>query len=237
MTDAPTPQNARRIITPEQARRAFYVDFEGRKATPDMLLGVLWQRYRKGPPSLRHYLVDPRLAPIAECIEVDAEIAEQEWEVKETRSAVEDILRLARRQKRLIVAWSQHDFGVIANGQPLSRFQRVYLVRLYRDGKETARKWVNRGVAGMRLPPGKKHALDRYQRMIGYDVPEEFGLGKTGENLGKLVEALEKRGSWDALTDRQQERAREVVGHNFCDLEGMREIVIRAAEELAADRS
>ena len=210
------------------------MDFEGRKAEPEMLLGASWQRKKSGPPSLRHYVIDKRLSPIADQIVWDGDVAEHEWAVTTTRDAITDLLRLARKQDRLIVAWSQHDFKVVAEGPGLSPYQRHHLVPRYRDAKETARKWVNRGVAGMALPPGKGHTLDRYQRLIGYEVPPAFGVGKTGTNLGELIKALEKRGEWDCLTDKQQQRAREVVGHNYFDLDSMREIVLRAAEETAA---
>jgi hypothetical protein len=233
-TDGPTPIRAKKLLTPEEARRAIYVDFEGRKAEPEMVLGVSWQRHKSGPPSLRHYIVDQRLAPIADQIEiVGDDVAEHEWVIATTRQAITELLQLAKKQDRLIVAWSQHDFKVVADGRGLSPYQRRHLVPRYRDAKETARKWVNRGIAGTVLPPGKGHTLDRYQRMIGYQVPNEYGIGRTGENLGKLIDALEKRGTWDALTDRQQRRAIEIIGHNYHDLDGMREIATQAADGIA----
>jgi hypothetical protein len=222
-TSHPTPIHAKNLLTPDEARRAIYVDFEGRKAEPEMLLGVSWQRTKSGPPWLRHYIVDKRLASVADQIEMVGEgVAGHEWLVTTTRQAITELLQLAKKQDRLIVAWSQHDFKVVAAGRGLSSYQRKHLVPRYRDAKETARKWVNRGIAGTSLPPGKGHTLDRYQRMIGYEVPEEYGTGRTGENLGKLIEALEKRGTWHDLTDRQQQRAIEVIGHNYHDLDGMR---------------
>ena len=229
------PSNASDVITPEQARRAFYVDFEGRQKEPEMLLGVSWQRYKTGPPSLRHYIVDKRLAPIADQIVMDGDgIAEHEWVITTTRNAITELLRLAKKQDRLVIAWSRHDFGVVAKGRGLSSYQRRHLVPRYRDAKATAKKWVNRGIASQPLPPGENHSLDRYQQLIGYNVPDVFGTGRTGENLGKLIDALDKRSAWDDLTGRQQEYAIEVVGHNYHDLYGMRAVTIRAAEETAA---
>jgi hypothetical protein len=231
---APKPIHAKKLLTPEEARRAIYVDFEGRKKEPEMLLGVSWQRHKSGPPWLRHYIVDKRLSSIADQFEMaGADVAGHEWVVSSTRQAVTELLQLAKKQDRLIVAWSQHDFKVVSQGPGLSPYQRRHLVPRYRDAKETARKWVGRGIAGTSLPPGKSHSLDRYQRMIGYQVPDAYGINRTGENLGKLIEALQKRGAWHKLTDRQQQRAIEVIGHNYHDLDGMREIVTRAAQGLA----
>ncbi|MEQ8842276.1 MAG: hypothetical protein RIB98_14930 [Acidimicrobiales bacterium] len=210
------------------------MDFEGRKAEPEMLLGASWQRKKSGPPSLRHYVIDKRLSPIADRIVMDGDdVAEHEWAVTTTRAAITELLGLAKKQDRLIVAWSQHDFKVVAEGRGLSPYQQRHLVPRYRDAKETAKKWVNRGIAGTALPPGKGHTLDRYQQLIGYEVPAAYGIGRTGTNLGELIKALEKRGGWDDLTDRQHQRALEVIGHNYFDLDSMREIVIRAADETA----
>lgn len=235
LPDTTTPNNASDIITPEQARRALYVDFEGRKKEPEMLLGVSWQRYSKGPPSLRHYIVDKRLAPIADRITMDSDdIAEHEWIVTTTRNAVTELLRLAEKQDRLLVAWSRHDFNIVAQGRGLSPYQHRQLVPRYRDAKATAKKWVNRGIAGGPLPDGKRHTLDRYQRLIGYHVPAHFGTGRTGENLGKLIQALRKGRNWDDLTEPQQNYAIEVIGHNYHDLTGMRAITTRATDEIAA---
>ena len=59
-----------------------------------------------------------------------------------------------------------------------------------------------------------------------------YGVGRTGDNIKAIREALERRGEWNVLTERQQERWIEVLGHNLHDCLGLRAVVRHAAGAL-----
>ena len=222
--------NFKRPLNFDELQNAFYVDFEGRGVVGDesLLLGVLWKRYKNKPLSLRHYILDERLNALTdECFMANADLEEHEWVTQNLKSTIIELLQLAEAQDRLFISWSQHDYKIASEVLETS-IQQQQLKERWRDGKATAIQWTKRH--GLEMPRGQNKLsafiilLNDLGR-IETEVPVEYGAGRTGENLRVVLDASERYSEFDSFTERQQDRWCEVVGHNFYDLEGMREVV------------
>jgi hypothetical protein len=228
---------ADRQISVDEARRAIYIDFEGRMDEAPVLLGAA---YATGRPisankiALLHYVLDPTFQCVPDLHDI-APVYRYETRSASLGQALNEVIRLASKRDRLIVSWSQHEVRmVLENG--LKGMLAEEFAHRYRDGKETAKRWKRAFHGDVELPrgrSGRQHSLSNYLDLIGYELPEvAYGAGRTGENLKFVRSALELHGNWDHLTVRQQARWREVIGHNTHDCLGLRSVVTRASAEL-----
>ena len=222
--------NFKRPLNRDELQKAFYVDFEGGGVEGDesLLLGVLWKRYKNKALSLRHYILDERLNGLTdECSMVNADLEEHEWVAQNLKSTITELLQLAEAQDRLFISWSQHDYKIASEVLETS-IQQQQLKERWRDGKATAIQWAKQHEHEM---PRGQNKLSSFIKLLNglshirIEVPEEYGEGRTGENLRVILNASERYSKFESFTARQQDRWCEVVGHNFYDLEGMKEVV------------
>jgi len=235
------PTSAKQTISPYEAQRALYVDFEGRKDEPPALLGAMYAtgaRFSDTRVVMSHYVVDPQLSRLGSAWTIDGPYR---YDVRHESlsGALNAVIRLARSKNRLIVSWSQHDLGVIVQYGNLRGMLADELAARYRDGKATAKRWYRRHRAPTILRPGasgRRHTLQNYLELINFaDFHPAYGTGLTGENLRVVREAIARRGDVAALTERQRERWYDVLGHNYYDCCGLRDVVMRAAHELSVE--
>ena len=211
MTDQP---NSFKHLSASEALRALYIDFEGGKDQPPVLLGI-HRRGRGSRPYVQQDVVDetfaglvPRYLPL--------------------RDRVENVVRRAEHGDRRIVSWSQHDLNVVrtlGDEDPdlVARFEARYTNAL-----AVARRWRNRVHDGFRPESG---ALGGYLSLIAYPVPVDAEAGHVGDTIRNLRPRLEQG---LALTALQQARWDRLVEHNRFDCAGMRAVCIRATRELEA---
>jgi hypothetical protein len=192
-------------LTPAEARTAFYVDFEGGKDAPPVLMGILRKHTQQ-------YVVDPVFRPL-------------ELAYLELRQAVATVVTRADKQDRRIVSWSEHDLEVVRSltKEPalIARFEKRYA-----NGRALAARWASR------VPEVEKPAtgdLELYFKLIGFHVPDSAGPGKVGKTVRSLRGSLEAGRS---PTEAQTQAWHDLLQHNHFDCEGMREVCIRAATEL-----
>ena len=136
-------------LTPDEARRALYVDFEGRKVGPPVLLGCTTKSRVRSQLSVWQAVTDPILTPLAIADDIEA---------LSLADAVERILVRAERKDRLIVAWSERELDVVREHCPqhLDRFEARF-----RNAREFAVRWRNKCHDGRRPPT---NALADYLR-------------------------------------------------------------------------
>ena len=87
-------------LSEAEARRALYIDFEGEKDKPPVLLGVLRHRGRGAEPYVLQVVVDADFEPAGPS-------------ARAFREAVEIVVLRAEHGDRRIVSWSQHDLEVV----------------------------------------------------------------------------------------------------------------------------
>ncbi|HEY8192875.1 MAG TPA: hypothetical protein VIF36_03020 [Gaiellaceae bacterium] len=207
-------------LTPGEARRALYVDFEGRKVGPPVLLGCTTKSRVRSRLSVWQAVTDPILTPLAIADDIEA---------LSLADAVERILVRAERKDRLIVAWSERELDVVREHCPqhLDRFEARF-----RNAREFAVRWRNKCHDGRRPPT---NALADYLALIGYTVPEGAGPGRVGETVEIVQRVLLRGRRVSDLTDKQLRRWDDLREHNRHDCAGMRRITILAADEIAEE--
>jgi hypothetical protein len=205
--------------TPEEARRALYIDFEGRKGQPPVLLGRTRMSKVRHAHSVIQSITDPSLRPLGEA---------EGLRVETLSRAVESILMQAEKGSRLIVAWSNHELNVIERDCPehLERLKARYV-----NARTLMVNWRNSRHRG-RKP--NSNTLPAWFAYLRYPVPEVAGPGQAGRSIKVLQDALAKPGGGvERLTDKQRARWEALIAHNDHDCAGMRRIFVRAADEMA----
>ena len=192
-------------MTPAEARTAFYVDFEGGKDAPPVLIGILRKHTQQ-------YVVEPAFRSLGPAY-------------LELRQAVATVVTRAEKQDRRIVSWSEHDLEIVRSLTHEPELIRRFEAR-YANGRALAARWATRVSAIEKPATGD---LERYFELVGYDVPESAGPGQVGATVRSLRQRL---AAGRRPTDDQLERWADLLEHNRHDCEGMRVVCIRAATDL-----
>ena len=209
-----------RKLTPEDAVRTLYIDFEGQKDRPPVLLGCTRRSRRSQIPGIWQAVTDPAFESLAD---------EDGIESLELSDAVERILQRAESKDRMIVAWSEHELGVVRDHCPdkLERFQARYI-----NARLVAVHWRNKCHGGEKP---SSNALADYLALIGHTVPQGAGPGLAGATIAVVRKALERDRGVAGLTENQRRRWRDLREHNRHDCAGMRRVCLLAAREVAED--
>jgi len=208
----------RSVLTPAEAKRALYVDFEGNEDRDPTLLGVLAEK--EGP---EFWIVEEAFAGCADKQKARA------FPASLSDLAVELVER-AEREDRFIVSWSEHDYHMIHGALPGDR-HRARLDRVYRNAIFTAVRW--REARRPELDPAD-NALETYARILAWPMPDEVGRGTVGPALTRIRTRLQERnGRWMELTKGMRRAWRDVIKHNRHDLQRMQAVVERSARELS----
>jgi hypothetical protein len=203
-------------LTPEEASRALYVDFEGEKDKPPILLGCAHRPGKDEPPWVPQFVTSELFALLAVADELD---------LLSLPVAVERIIQRAESKDRRIVAWSEHELKVVKTYCPehLERFDARFV-----NARSLAERWRNK-CHDRQKPPTNR--LADYLDLIGHEVPEGAGAGKAGTTIRRLRISLQ---SGRGPTGDQRQRWVYLRDHNRHDCAGMRKVCLKAAEEIAA---
>jgi len=199
-------------LSAADALRALYIDFEGNKDQPPVLLGV--HRVGRGEhPHVQQDTTDPlfdglvpRYLPLLD--------------------AVRNVVVRAEAKDRQIVAWTEHELKVVRtccaeDPDLVDRFAARYV-----NAYSVAKRWRNR-VHGRDKPA--EATLYAWLALIGWPVREQAEAGHVGDTLRSLRRTLEagrplapgQLGAWDRL-----------VAHNHLDCVGLRRLCLVASAEL-----
>lgn len=215
---------ARPLLTADEARRAIYLDVEGRKDEPPVLLGTLWVSRQGQEPMLRRYVLDPALGSAA----VGAGVGRAAF-----AGEIRSLVGRAERQHRVLVGWSEHEVRTV----------RAYAPELadafdahYRDARALARRWRKRLHPAYAVPRddrGRRHTLAAYLPLAGYERAPELAGGRVGKTIRSLREALDAAGTLDAVAPKVRSRWIAVLDHNEDDCRATRAVCLAALDELA----
>lgn len=205
-----------RRLSADEALRALYIDFEGPKDEPPVLLGV-HRRGRRARPFVQQDILDGSFAPMG-----DRDLG--------LREAVETVVRRAERRDRRIVAWSEYELRVVRtlrdeDPELVERFEARF-----GNGRSIAERWRNRCHGGDKPSTGR---LVDYLALIRYPLPDEAAGGDVGDTIRAIRDRLD-RGL--PPTPAQRARWERLLEHNRHDCAGMRQVCLVAAREIDADR-
>jgi hypothetical protein len=204
-----------RRINDRQARRAIYIDFEGRAVAgePPILLGYCIDEEPSPEPRVRQFLLDRGLDPLLTLTPtlVPASIEE----------AVTEIIRISDQERRHLISWSLHDRRVIREWTHNQSFR-------YRSAIPTARRW-RRGRTSLKAAGEPvqfdDHNLQSYLSLIGFVVPDDLKAG-----AGEWISTVRQRllgvgGDASQLSKGGRDAWRKLIEHNRLDVLGMRAVV------------
>jgi hypothetical protein len=227
------------ILTPDEARRAIYIDFEGLPYHSPALLG--WLYALDGNPGadrlvLRQDVLDKGLRSTVGAFETPVEgIHRYDENGRSILQSINSLARQAKKQDRRIVSWSQHELAVVANARPSNGLLRLFHLN-YRDGKATAKRWRSTSCPELQMPRegrGGAHTLVRYAEAFGVALPERYDLDETAGRIASVTTALAEAGNCDALNPEYRDQWSDVLFHNTIDLWALRGVVILAADDLS----
>jgi hypothetical protein len=218
------PMSDRPLLTPDDARRAIYLDFEGRSGRSPVLLGALWVSRPGHEPLFRHYVLDGVFAPAAEASGASRTTLSGE---------LKSLLKRATDQHRVLVGWSEHEVRTVYEHAP--EFAESF-DHLYRDARALARRWRRKVHPEFAVPKddtGKRHTLARYMELADYELPSRFSGGHVGKTIAQVGHSIKRTGSFDSLSEKQRARWEDLLGHNEHDCRATRDICSLALSELA----
>lgn len=214
----------RPIATSRDARRAIYIDFEGRKDQPPALLGVLHGR------SYRLFLLDPALAPLARC----GPIADVSMRIATLDRAIAEVVRLAHAGpgERRVVAFSEHEQTLVRTYASEALAARV--AEVYVNARATFKRWYNRMRPAER--PVDEWTLEQCAAHAGYAWPEDEGFSPA-EAIRRLREQLETATRSGKLpTSHTLALWKRLVAYNLHDCRATQQLMEFVAARSAEER-
>ena len=207
MSTEQRPKASGAELTALEAKNAIYIDYEGNIKLPPTLIG---------------WYVDGEYK--ASILEPLFETCKNRYKAKGIQ--VEDhaqlalkLIQQAEEEGRLIVSWSEHDYLLMCKVLKPSDGERLKVV--YRNAIRTARPWYRQKYG----PLPEKASLDFFEDLLGFHVPERFGLGLVGNSLRLIRDQIKEGRGYAELTNAARDGWTTVVRHNKLDLEGMAVVV------------
>lgn len=195
-------------ISKQEAVDAIYIDFEGFANHPPSLLGVLVG------DTLEQVVLEERLRGAAEA---------KKLRVEPLASVIGALVKRCECERRLLVAYSQHEKDVIL------QYAGIDLGELYRDARKIAKHWKN---ARHRDRPIAGYGLKDFLDFIEYHRGKHLGERRTTSRLKAVLDMLDRRSSYEDLTPVVKAKWTKLLEHNEVDCCGMQALVKMAAGEL-----
>ncbi len=206
----PTDRNRQSVISPRDADRAIYIDFEGFADHSPTLLGILIG------DQFEQVVLDSELTSAADAKGMRLSTVAAEASQLQARSLGE---------QRVVVAYSQHELNV------LRTYAQTEIGEVYRDARKIAKRWINRLHPDA---PIQEWTLKEFLKFIEHPRGNHLGFQQSTARIRAVRDMLRKKRSYDALTPVAKAKWTKLLDHNEIDCRGMRALVQRAASELAA---
>ena len=212
-------------MTPVEAQRAIYIDFEGFKDKSPSFLGWVWAIGKQASDdrlACVHDIHEHELHPLVDqCTPKFPAISQYQQRNFSISQSINDLARRAYKQDRRIVSWSTHEINKVAKAELEAPLFETFKLN-YRDGKITAKEWFKQ--LGLDTS-NQNNKLIRYLQEANYTLTENYGLGQTTRRLKSVINGVHNKGSWSQLLPSQQANWENLLLHNFVDCHGLRHIV------------
>jgi len=215
------------MLTPQDAARAIYVDFESLGTAIDRpaILGSLVAGETDGV--FQQFVLDEALATATVarknvCIDASPE------------AAVTAVVDIAERESRLVVSWSTHERAVVRAVCAANLADRFAAV--HRNALDTARKWKRSVYPAFPFALkrfGGKHPLKQYLRMVAYPLPAAIRPATPAKWLRHTLQQMHAHdGRYRRITHEAKRDWHRLLVYNEHDCRGMHAVVTQAAREL-----
>jgi len=200
-------------ISPAEAERAIYVDFEG---------------FMNKPPSLLGILIDGSLAQVVLDSQLTSAARAKGCETAALCDVAAELKRRCVEEQRRLVGYSQHELDVFLE------YTGIDFGNDYGDARMVAKRWWNICRPGV---PRPDNGLKAFLEAIGQPMPAHFGERKATSRLKAVIDMLSKRGSYNQLTPVVKAKWRKLLNYNAHDCHGMQALVAMASVQIMAARS
>ena len=218
------PSRTIRTISKEQARRAIYIDFESNPDWAPSILGVLYRKDADRSGVFNQYVLEKNLYP-----------AGNSGTNKAMDEVVEEVLDMAERENRLILAWSRKEINDIEEYCRLDLHTRAR--DLVTNAIPIAKRWHNVFHRHTTIPEqayGGKHTQAHYMRLVRFSVPDVYGRGTASAPIRCMREELRSRDdNYDLVPSEVITSWRRMLKHNEYDCKGMQAIMSRVSRDMA----
>ncbi|MDG2223153.1 MAG: hypothetical protein P8L85_17360 [Rubripirellula sp.] len=211
-------QNANAVLalTPDRAKRALYIDFEGegRRGNGEIPSPVMLGIYcRDRHPTYCVQIIEPTLKPL-----VHAGVSSECFDCME--SAINSLLAQAGSEDRDILYFSQHEQDMV--NRFCSQLTANEFMARSGNAKLLLKRWVRR--------TGRPtcHSLDDYCKVIDrlpYDAPKP----SVAEAIRRLRKACCTAKRWRRIESKQRELAKQLFAYNKQDCLALHKLTKKAA--------
>ena len=215
-------------ISPIEADRAIYIDFEGTAVDPPSFLGAAWadgdDRF------FVQFVIEQALWPAARA---KADMPDRIVEPS-TWNNLTQLRALAETENRLVIAYTEHESQSLREN--VDGEAGVWFGSNVINALPIAKAWKRLAFPDVvfkkdpKRPMRGKHQLDRYFKLIGYDVPKAFGPDNSAQRIRATREMLtRKNGDYAALTPTVKAKWTKALQHNWHECDGLHELMLRCA--------
>lgn len=207
--------------SPDDWKRAVYIDFESRVKDPESLLGIACE----GVWSV--CILEPELWSAAAHSHPKGEVR-----AMEPLDALEMIRQRAVAEHRIVAAWSSREGDGIRETHRLPLGDQDWWEESLIDAKKHAKKMARDLKIPIRpraSPMGKgqnKHSLASYMEATGYQVPAVHGPGNAAQRILYVRKQILAKGSFDAITRSAKTKWTNGLSHNYHDCIGLSHVMV-----------
>ena len=214
----------------------YFLDFETNKKGDFYLAGYA------SSGKFRQVILTPRLRGLAEELEAKLTLPED---------FPRDFLKCARAHQATIVAYSTAEQNTLMSLLPDDQalLGSVQYLNLAKAARSWIRKYKQKEFEA--LPPLVKSANEFFKkqhpkslvsicRLIGFNAPTDYAIGKTTSRFNTVINALKKKNhDYPSLTAVQKAKATKALKHNRYDVESMVELLstIQGADPKIIERA
>ncbi len=202
----------REPLTVAVAQRGIYLDAQGVRGCPPVVLGILVEEH------LDQVIFDTDFA--------DAALA-KELRINSVESEVHSLLQLARQEQRLVFGFSP---GCLEMAGPVEVDE---LCRLFVDGQQLGSEWCRRGGNKSRRSSSSRRSslgLGDLLRMSGATCPSGLDGKATSKRLRDVRAMMRSRGSYEAMTPVGKGKWTNLLKQNRVRCEGLRALMLALAD-------
>lgn len=218
-------------FTQAEARGAIYFDFEGNIDRPPTIIGYAYEA--DGDLCFGQVIVELEMHK-ARKASVSGTCLPGRARSESLASVMSMLLERARCEDRRLVSWSEHDLQKLLEAG-LSGADETAIVSAHVNALHVAKRWL-RWRDGQAFKTGE-NTLANYCTTIGFDIPEEYGPGISGEAIRLVRDHLSRHKSWNMMPYGVQNKWLRMLCHNYYDVMGMRQVLLTATAELETEEA
>ena len=203
-------------LSPDQARRALYIDFEGTMTDPASFLGIACEG------EWEVIVVEEALWPTVSHGARGGSIRQAT-----IREALTELRNRAKRESRTIVAWSTRELDEIQSTLPDAGPEAAWWTANLINALPIAKRWAKQNSVPIRAIPSthggreNRYSLTGFMEAVGFEVPKTFGPGNSAQRIRHVRTQLATRGSFEALTRTAKGKWSRGLQHNRYDCLGL----------------